>query len=345
VPASVLNLYGGFAVEPVRGNVRPWLRVLRAVAPDRATRRYVLRWLAWKVQNPGGVPGTILLVTGGKGSGKNSLFEPGVRIFGAHGRVFDDAEQIAGRFTGHVQAVAFAVLDEALFTGDPRQADRVKSRVTATSMTFEYKGRDPIQGVNRCAYVSLTNHAHVWQATIDERRAVVVESGNTLVADRAFWSRYHAWLNGHGPAALLHLLQCIDLSKFDPRVIPKGEALRRQIEHTALRDPAAAWWHTALSEGVVIARNGARVRLESDSSTDIDKSHLRESFETTGARRAGDWVTAMRKLHTWAGAGGIVERRERTGASRARVLVLPPLDDLRAAFATATGVKFDGGGC
>jgi hypothetical protein len=309
--------------------------------PNRATRRYLLRWLAWKVQNPGEVPGTILLVTGSKGAGKNALFEPVVRIFGAHGGVFDDSEQIAGRFTLHLMILAFVVLDEALFTGDPKQADRIKSRVTATGMSYEGKGMTPIPGVNRCAYVSLSNHVHVWQATVDERRAVVIEAGGALIGNRTFWNAYYKWLAGDGPAALLHMLKSVDVRGFDPRVIPRGAALRRQIAHTSLRDPVVSWWQTVLSEGAVSARNGVQMFLESGVPTEVDKAHLRESFESSGARRPGDWDAAMRKLRAWAGAAGIVERRGRAGNGRVRVLILPPLDDMRAAFTAATGVETD----
>ena len=338
----MLQLWNGFAVEPVAGDVSPWERVLAAVVPDPEARRYVLRWLAWKIQNPGGVPGTILLVTGGKGTGKNSLFDPVVRIFGAHGRVFDDAEQIAGRFTGRLQTVAFAVLDEALFVGDPKQADRVKSRVTASSMTYEAKGRDPVSGVNRCAYVSLTNHKHVWQATIDERRAVVVETGGELVGDGTFWRSYYAWLDGPGPSALLHYLQGVDLSKFDRTAIPKGEALRRQIEHTTrFASPPPLGGTRFYPRGSSSPAVVCELRSSSGEQTEVDKSHLRESFEGSGSRRPGDWDHAMRKIRMWSGRAGIRERKERSGAGRARMLVLPPLDELREAFASATGVKFE----
>ena len=342
--ANILNLWSGYAVEPVDGDISLWLRVLCGVVPDKATRRYVLRWLAWKIQHPGDVPGTILLVMGGKGSGKNSLFEPIVRIFGSHGRVFDDAEQIAGRFTGHLQTVAFAVLDEALFTGNSQQADRIKSRVTATSMTFEAKGRDPVQGVNRCAYVSLSNHAHVWQATVDERRAVVVEAGVELVNNRAFWQKYYEWLEGDGPAALLYQLQNLDLRDFNPRVIPKGDALRRQVEQTALRDPATAWWHTVLTDGAITTRFGLmNIALSEDAATEIDKSDLHESFKAAAPRsQIGEWSSAMRKLKSWVGATGISVRRPRNTAARGRTIILPPLSELRQAFERATGIRIEG---
>jgi len=278
-PPDIFNLWTGFGVESAAGDIALWLRVLDAVVKEPTTRSYALNWLAQKIQFPGSVPGTILLVRGDKGTGKNSLFEPVVRLFGSHGRVFDDAEQIAGRFTGHLQTVAFAVLDEALFTGNSQQADRIKSRVTATSTTFEAKGRDPIQGVNRCAYVSLSNHEHVWQATGDERRAVVIEASNDLINDRTFWSQYHAWLNGPGPGALLHHLQRIDLQGFDPRVIPKDKALRHQIEQTALRDAATAWWFNILSEGGFTLRDFGRITLSATGTTEISKSDLHQSFK------------------------------------------------------------------
>jgi hypothetical protein len=344
VSPGVLNLWSGFGVAPAAGNVLPWLRALTALVKDRVTRRYVLRWLAWKVQNPGGVPGTILLMTGRKGSGKNSVMEPILDIFGPHGRLIDDAEQIAGRFNGHMQHVAFAVLDEALFAGDPKQADRMKSRVTARTMSFESKGLDAIQGTNRCAYVSLSNHAHVWQSTIDERRAVVVETGEALVGKATFWTGYHAWANGPGPAALLRYLQSVDVKGFSPRSIPKNEALRRQIEFTALRtDAAAAWWARVLAEGVVEARGAPSVYLSMDATTEVDKALLRASFRESRANLSdGDWHAAAKRLHGWCGPAGAKEHRKRVpsrAGERRCVVVLSPLADLRSAFEAATGVR------
>lgn len=344
-PASVLNLWQGFAVEPIAGDIDIWLDLFDSLVPDQVVRRYVLCWLAWKVQNPGRVPGTILVMTGGKGAGKNSLFDPVVRMFGAHGRVFDDSEQIAGRFTGHLMTVAFAVLDEALFVGDPRQNDRIKARVTATHMTFEHKGRDPVQGLNRCAYVSLSNHEQVWQATADERRAVIVEAAATLTGDGRFWSRYYQWLDGGGTAALLHHLQHVALTEFDVRAIPRSNALRRQVEMTALRDPTVAWWHTVLTEGAVSRRTGSLDRsqpLAENETTTIAQSELRESFEQAGRRRDGDFAVAMKRLRRWHPTR-TTRRRLDTGGRNVEV-ILPSLAELREQFTAATGVHIETAG-
>lgn len=348
LPPSALNLYQGFAVSPIEGGVSIWLRLLEALIPGAETRAYVLNWLAWKVQNPGGVPDTVLIFTGAKGTGKNSLFEPLLAIFGVHGMLVDDPELIAGRFTWHLMDKCLAVLDEAVFIGDPRQQDRIKSRVTAKSMMYEQKGTDPVQGVNRCAYVMLTNHEHAWQAATDERRAVVVEAGAGMRGNFKFWEEYHAWVQGDGPAALLHYLQRVDVSGFNPRRIPRNDALRRQIELTALRDPAVAWWHQCLSEGVIRWRDGGierGVSFNLDTPTEIDASALRESFEhSAGARgRVGaGWASVAKRLAGWCGPGGLKKWRPRSdGGVRAYRYELPPLIELRKGFTASTGVSVD----
>lgn len=344
LPTNILNLWQGFAVQPLAGDVSPWLDVLAALVPNELERRYVLHWIAWKIQNPGGVPDTILIFKGAKGTGKNSLFDPLILLFGRHAMLADDPELIAGRFTWHLMSLSFAVLDEAVFIGDPKQADRIKSRVTAKTMHYEQKGMDPVQGVNRCAYVMLTNHEYVWQATSDERRAVVIEVGEALRGNLEFWKRYHAWALGDGPAALLHYLQAVDLTGFDPRRIPKGEALRKQVEQTALRSPAAAWWHQCLTEGAVRWRDGIEcvTYLDDAGENEIDRSALRLSYEQSAAARgraSTDWAAVSKRLIVWAGDAGIRKTRVRAANGREWRDVLPSLLALRAAFTASTQVE------
>lgn len=347
LPSNVLPLWQGFAVEPREGDVTSWERVLAAVVTEPATRDYVRKWLAWKIQNPGGVPDTIPVVTGDKGVGKNALFSPILDIFGPHGMLADNPELIAGRFTGHLETKALAVLDESIFCNDPRQADAIKSRVTARTMTFESKGRDPVSGINRCAYVITTNHSHAWQATMDERRAVVIEAGGALRGDLSFWSDYHKWANGPGPAALLYYFQRVDVTDFNPRAIPKSEALRRQVELTALRDPVTAWWHGVLDAGVLGRHHGSTVggtRLNTDAPTQVPRATLQAAFEsgiTPGATRSGvQWAAASKKLRMWTGMASV---RPRGDGTREYIEVLPPLTELRRRFADATGIQLDDG--
>ena len=317
--------------------VRQWLKLLELGIADPTVRRYVLCWFAWKIQNPGLVPGTIVILIGHKGIGKNSVAEPIVRMFGAHGAVYDDPEQVAGRFTDHLMDKCFVVLDEALFSGDPRQADRIKARVTATTCTFEGKGLKPVQGFNRAAYVLLTNHKHAWQATWDERRAAVVNFSDALRTDRQFWDAYHASFTDEGTAQLLGFLQALDVADFNPRVIPQSQALREQQALTALRSPVAAWWWMALKDGAVRV-NGRTVELATDEQTEIHRDELRDAFSQHCSRSGAklDWAPAAREMRRFGLADPV-----RRGAARAPHYLLPPLAELRAKFSEATGANFD----
>lgn len=344
---NLLNLWQGFAIEPMVGDISPWMKLLNGQIPDLSLAAWVMNWLAWRVQNLDKVPGTVLIFRGKKGTGKNSLFEPVIAFFGSHAMVADDPELIIGRFNWHLMTQSFVVLDEAVFAGDHRQADKLKSRITATQMVFEAKGMTPVPGANRCAYVMLTNHEHVWQATLDERRAVVVNVDDKLRGDFDFWGPYYEWCKTTGPASLLHHLLSLDVTTFNPRQIPSGTAIEDQVALTALRDPATAWWYQCLSEGCIrwFDGNFAKVvELESDTTTGVERSALRLSYEQSAGARGKHsvaWDVVAKRLRNWCQPHGIKECRRKTlNGQRPREDVLPPLTEMQDAFTAQTGLKF-----
>jgi hypothetical protein len=344
---KLLNLWQGFPVPPMLGDVSSWLTLLNFLIPDQTLAAWIMNWLAWRVQNLDKVPGTVLIFQGKKGTGKNSLFEPIVAFFGSHAMVADDPELIIGRFNSHLMTKSFVVLDEAVFAGDLRQADKLKSRITATQMSFEAKGMTPMTGMNRCAYVMLTNHPHVWQATLDERRAVVVNVSDALRGDFDFWKPYYAWCKSTGPANLLHYLLSVDVTSFNPRQIPHGTAIEDQIALTALRDPVIAWWHQCLSEGCIrwLDGNIAReVELEPDTTTSVERAGLRLSYEQSAGARGKPpvaWGVVAKRLRGWCQPHGIKEsRRLAPNGDRFREDVLPLLTEMQEAFTEQTGLNF-----
>ena len=345
--SNVLNLWNGFAVEPKVGDISPWKKLHSCLIPNPELAEWVVKWLAWRLQNLDKVPGTVIIFRGKKGTGKNSLFEPVISFFGEHSMVVDDPELIIGRFNWHLMSQSFVVLDEAVFAGDLRQGDKLKSRITATQMTFEAKGMTPISGANRCAYVMLTNHEHVWQATLDERRVVVIDVGDELRGNTAFWKSYFSWLQSDGASYLLHYLQDLDVADFDPRRIPAGTALEDQVALTALRDPATAWWYQCLTEGCIRWSDGAHtgiVELEPDKPTGVERSVLRLSYEQSAnvrGRFSLAWDVVAKRIRQWCHPHEITESRK-TSLNRQRVRedVLPPLAEMQSSFTEQTGLKF-----
>ena len=345
--SKVLNLWNGFAVDAMVGDISPWKKLLSCLIPNPELAEWVVKWLAWRLQNLDKVPGTVLIFRGKKGTGKNSLFEPVISFFGEHSMVVDDPELIIGRFNWHLMSQSFVVLDEAVFAGDLRQGDKLKSRITATQMTFEAKGMTPITGTNRCAYVMLTNHEHVWQATLDERRVVVIDVSDSLRGDTTFWKSYYAWLHSDGASYLLHYLLSLDVTDFDPRTIPDGTALEDQVALTALRDPATAWWHDCLTEGSIRWTEGGLakfVELNFDEPTPVERSCLRLSYEQSAGNRSRHslaWDVVAKRIRHWCQPHQITETRKTTfNRQRVREDILPPLNDLQSSFTEKTGLKF-----
>ena len=347
IAANVLNLWNGFAVEPIVGDISPWKELCSCLIPDPALAEWVVKWLAWRMQNLNKVPGTVLIFRGKKGTGKNSLFEPVLSCFGEHSMVVDDPELIIGRFNWHLMTQSFVVLDEAVFAGDLRQGDKLKSRITATQMTFEAKGMTPITGTNRCAYVMLTNHEHVWQATLDERRVVVIDVGDELRGDTEFWKKYFYWLQSGGSSHLLSYLLGLNVANFDPRRIPAGTALEDQIALTALRDPAIAWWYECLTEGSIrwTEEGSTRVvELNAEQPTAVERSDLRQSYEQSAGVRGRyslAWDVVAKRIRHWCQPNEITELRGTSlNRKRIRLDILPSLADMQSSFKEQTGLKF-----
>jgi hypothetical protein len=193
----------------------------------------------------------------------------------------------------------------------------------------------------------LTNHEHVWHATLDERRVVVIDVGEALRGDTEFWKGYFSWLQSGGSSYLLSYLLGLNVGDFDPRRIPAGTSLEDQIALTALRDPAIAWWHQCLTEGCIRWSDGfsvAIVELESNKPTAVDRSVLRLSYEQSAGVRGRyslAWDVIAKRIRNWCQPNEITESR-RTSLNRKRIRedILPSLADMQSSFTEQTGLKF-----
>lgn len=335
---GALNAYRGFGVDARPGEVWPWLIAFRAVIPDESVAQYALRLMALKVQSPATVTGTALVITGPKGAGKSALFRPFVRMFDPHSIVMSDPEAVVGRFNWHLRDKVFALVEEAVFVGDPRHVNKIKDRITARETTYEMKGLTPIPGTNYCLYVILTNNPHAWHATADERRAVVIEASDRLRGNQAFWDRYHRWLDTGGAAHLRYYLQSIDLTGFNPRAIPDSKYLRKQMLLTLERtDPVAAWWASVLAEECFFSTGYGETELVDNQP--VPKYVVREAYEdSVRGAHVPRWEAAVRRIEELIAPGVIHKSRPRIDGTPTRMWTFPPLADMRQAFEARTGV-------
>src|SRR5262249_54280438 len=75
-----------------------------------------MNWMAWAVQHQ--QPESALVFLGKRGSGRGTLGNAMVRIFGNHGLQINSPQHLVGRFNAHLRQCALLFADEAYAVAD-----------------------------------------------------------------------------------------------------------------------------------------------------------------------------------------------------------------------------------
>jgi hypothetical protein len=245
-----LNLWRGLGVVAKEGDwsgLRKHLGVVLA-NEEKRSEEYILKWTAWKFQNPGETPEVAIAFKGKKGVGKGVWMYALLKVFGPHGLQIYNREHLTGKHNKHLQNRLLLCADEAVWAGD-KEAERVlKGMVTEKTLTIEPKGVDAFPWRNRLGIVMSTNDKWVVPASWDERRYAVFEVNPIYMQQREYFQPLFAEIDGDGAAAMLYDLLRIDLDGWHPRYdIPQTEALIDQKVQSL--DGLEQWWLAKLSTG------------------------------------------------------------------------------------------------
>jgi Family of unknown function (DUF5906) len=230
------NLYRGLAVIPAAG-FQKQRRLLRHIfriicGRDKIKFKYLMKWLAWSVQNPHRhAEVMVVLMSNTEGSGKTTLGQVMLIIFGRrHGLLVDNKEQLLGNFNSHLETTCFVLGEEVLWAGDPRTADALKSRVTASTIPIDEKYRHRRQVPNRLHVMLTTNHPWAISAGVQARRYFVVEVSDEVAQDKSWFDPLYRDLEAGGIAEFLNLLLSLKLGNWHPREVPKtAELVEQQV--------------------------------------------------------------------------------------------------------------------
>jgi hypothetical protein len=264
VQSEDYNQWRGFAVEPRKGSqkIRRLLRHIREIIcrRDRAKFKYVMRWLAFVVQHPDKAPGTVLvLVSRTQGTGKSTLGKVICEMLGQHAFVVDDKDRLLGRFNDRLETTVFVLAEEVLWAGDAATADKLKSRITADTITVEAKFRKSREVPNRMHVMMTSNHEHAVALGSRDRRYVVLDVADSVAQDKFWFDPMYEDLADGGTNEFLHFLQNIKLGTWHPREILKTAEATDQLRMSA--DSVTRWMQACLDAGVIV---GAVPFLELD---------------------------------------------------------------------------------
>jgi hypothetical protein len=270
------NLWRGFAIEPQKGwqKQRRLLRHIREVIcrRDKAKFKYLLRWLAWAVQNPDRPAGVVIVLMSRKqGTGKSTLGSVMLKIFGRHGALIDDKERLLGRFNDWLETVSFVLGEEVLWAGDAKTADKLKSLITADTIPTERKFGNVRQIPNRLHGILTTNHDHAVAAGVRDRRNVVLDVSEERVGDKGWFDRLYQDLDDGGANEFLYLLQNLQLRGWHPREILKTAETVEQQRMSG--DSVSQWSQACINADAVAGDLGHRELGQRISSKDLRDSY------------------------------------------------------------------------
>ena len=228
---NCLNEWKGFAITAAAGNIKPFLRLLLRLLPNRAARRYALQWLAHLVQHPDvKMHVSLAFWSYEQGVGKNLLFECMTAIIGAaHSTVIGQAE-LASTFNGWANRKVLVIGDEVSKSDRRQDTDKLKGLVTGTSVYINEKYQPAREVSNFLNFIFLSNHHDAIFLEDSDRRYFVWEITAERLPD-ANVQEFVKWRDNGGLAALLHFLLRCDLSGFNPKApAPMTEAKQQMVQ-------------------------------------------------------------------------------------------------------------------
>lgn len=228
------NAWEGWGVEPARGDVTPWRRLVDHLMQHEspAARRWFEQWCAYPLQYPGEKLFSSVVVWGRRqGTGKTLLGHTLMRIYGQNATELDN-DNLHASHNEWAENRQFVVGDE-IIGGDKRlSADKMKGVITRREIRLNPKFI-PSYVVPDCInYYFTSQHSDAFFLEDDDRRFFVVEADVPPLSDK-FYREYDEWYKSdEGAAALFWHLLHVDTTGFNP----KGRAFDTNSKREMIED-------------------------------------------------------------------------------------------------------------
>ncbi len=235
-PRITCNLWGGWPTVPRQGKCDVLLSLLEYLCVEEEHNRevylWVLRWLAYPIQNPGAKMRTALVFHGPQGAGKNLFFETVMGIYGEYGRIVDQSA-IEDKFNDWSSRKLFLIADEVVAQAELYHVkNKLKSLITGEWIRINPKNVAAHDEKNHVNLVFLSNEHKPLQLDKDDRRYTVVWTPEKL--PESYYQSVREELDNGGMAALHHHLLNLDLDGFNEHSKPPMTGAKRDLIDVSL---------------------------------------------------------------------------------------------------------------
>lgn len=254
---NYLNLWVGPTIVPKTGS---WILISKFLlevvcAGDQACYEYLIGYITHALLRPSEKPGVLIALIGGQGIGKGTLGRIFRRIWSATYLQINNIDSVTGNFNASLERAFIVFMDEALFSGDRRASDALKSLVTESVIQINEKYQAARQISSYHRFIAATNAEHFKNTEHDDRRDFVLRLSEHRKGDHAYWEALHYEIDHGGVEAMVHDMLLSDLSGFNVRNKPNTNELMEQKLQSL--DSIQRWWYDCLYRG--------RIRDDDDS--------------------------------------------------------------------------------
>jgi len=230
-PPTTLNLWVGTTVQPHPGDwtVLKEFMLGTICSGIQADYDYLISFMGHMLLKPEQKPGVMIVLLGGQGTGKGTFCRVVSKLWPRTTLQVSNVDHVVGGFNGALERNYAIIMDEALFSGDRKAADRLKSLITEGEITVEQKHqpRRSMQSFHR--FFATSNHAHFAAVDPDDRRFMFLRVSDRHKGDFEYWDRVNAALDDPQViSAMAHDLMGLNLSTYNPRDRPKTPEHMRQ---------------------------------------------------------------------------------------------------------------------
>ena len=200
---------------------------------DELLYQYTLKWIAHIIQRPYELPGVMIILSGAKGVGKDTLFDfLFAYVFGRYSSYnYTSNTQFFEKHDTGRMGKFIVKLEEADRKTCLEHASDLKAMITGSEATFNPKCERQVKMPNYCRVVMPTNTGNPVDFGDRERRFLILPCSSEKKGNLVYWEYVRKTLfNAQAGRVIGQFLEKVDLIGFNVRELPPNEYQNAVIE-------------------------------------------------------------------------------------------------------------------
>lgn len=229
-----INLFRGLPLTPKQGKCELLLETLfHLCEKDDAVYDWVLKWMAYPLQNPGAKMTTAVVIHGREGAGKNLFWTALQRIYGEYTSIITQND-LEGSFNGWASKKLFVIGNEVVSRQEMFHKKGVmKNMISEPEWTINEKNINQRQEANHANFVFFSNFLQPVTPDKEDRRYLILWTPPKR--EKAFYKSVAHERDHGGTEALYHYLLNYDLGEFDEYTEPVMTIAKQDLIHLSMK--------------------------------------------------------------------------------------------------------------